>query len=111
MPRRIRPQRAKQYSGAAYRELRRRVAANLQRLRRARGWTQEEAAHRCGGMTTQQLQRIEGAGGNLTLTTLARLIEGFAIDIRALFAPRTKLVVQRRGRPAKVTPRARRTPP
>ena len=77
--RRRRPERAEQYKSVAYQELRARLAAAVRHLRTEKGWTQEEAAHRCG-MTTRLLQRVEGSEVNLTLTTLARLCEGFKVD-------------------------------
>jgi transcriptional regulator with XRE-family HTH domain len=56
-------------------------------LRAEKGWTQEEAAHRCG-MTTRHLQSVEGEDVNATLTTLARLSEGFEVDVAQLFQSR-----------------------
>ncbi|WP_084737932.1 helix-turn-helix domain-containing protein [Cystobacter ferrugineus] len=79
-PRTRRPERAEQYESAAYRELQARLATAVRRLREERGWTQEEAAHRCG-MTTRLFQRVEGADVNLTFTSLARLCEGFGVDV------------------------------
>ena len=86
-PRTRRPERAEQYESAAYRELQARLAAAVRHLREERGWTQEEAAHRCG-MTTRLLQRMEGAGANVTFTSLARLCEGFEVDVEQFFQRR-----------------------
>lgn len=83
-PRTRRPERAEQYESVAYRDLQARLAAAVRRLREERGWTQEEAAHRCG-MTTRLFQRVEGADVNLTFTSLARLCEGFNVDVLVLF--------------------------
>ncbi len=83
-PRRRRVERQPQYEGAAYRELQRRFTAKLRELREARAWTQEEAGARCG-MLMQQYQRIEAGGANVTFTTLARICEGFAIDVADVF--------------------------
>ncbi|OJT26792.1 hypothetical protein BO221_01835 [Archangium sp. Cb G35] len=86
-PRTRRPERAEQYESPAYRDLQSRLAAGVRRLREAKGWTQEEAAHRCG-MPTRLLQRVEGEDVNATFTTLARLCEGFEVDVTQLFQPR-----------------------
>jgi ribosome-binding protein aMBF1 (putative translation factor) len=83
---RRRPERAEQYESAAYREVQERLATAVRRLREDKGWTQEEAAHRCG-MTTRLLQYVEGAESNVTFTTLARLCEGFEVDVAQFFKP------------------------
>ncbi len=84
--RKRRPERAEQYETDAYRELQQRLAAAVRRLREEKGWTQEEAAHRCG-MTTRLYQRVEGEEANLTFTSLARVCEGFEVDVSRLFKP------------------------
>lgn len=84
--RRRRPERAEQYESAAYRELQALLAVAVRHLRNEKGWTQEEAAHRCG-MTTRLFQRVEGSEVNLTFTTLARLCEGLEVDVVHLFRP------------------------
>jgi transcriptional regulator with XRE-family HTH domain len=86
-PRRRRPERAEQYESPAYRDLQARLAAAVRHLRAEKGWTQEEAAHRCG-MTTRHLQGVEGEDVNATFTTLARLCEGFEVDVVQLLQPR-----------------------
>ena len=84
--RKRRPERAEQYESDAYRELQRRLAAAVRRLRDQKGWTQEEAAHQCG-MTTRLYQRVEGEEVNLTFTSLARVCTGFEVDVVRLLKP------------------------
>jgi len=45
---------------------------NVRGARRARGWTQEELAHRTG-LTAVQISRIERGRREIRLTTLIRL--------------------------------------
>ncbi len=83
--RRRRPDRADQYTSERYRQLQLALAENIRRLRYARGWTQEDAARRCL-MTPRLLQRVEAATLNATMTTLARLCEGFGVDAKVLLS-------------------------
>ena len=53
-------------------------------------------------MVMQQYQRTEAGGTNLTFTTLARVVEGFGLDVGALFVPATPLQKRPPGRPRKV---------
>lgn len=85
-PRRRNPARAEQYRSDAYRDLLARLLVNVRAVRNERGWTQEEAAHACG-IATRILQRVEAGEVNLTLTSLARLCDGFAVDAGRLFRP------------------------
>lgn len=83
--RRRRADRAAQYESRAYSSIQERVAKNVLRLRQLAGATQEEIAHRCE-MSTRQYLHVEGGTANLTFTTLARLTEGFGVDVEKLFA-------------------------
>ena len=89
MVRKSRAERAEQYRSRAYRDMQTRLSASVLRLRRAKGLTQEECAHRCG-MATRLFQRIESATANTTLTTLARLCEGLGVSPESLFAKRPR---------------------
>lgn len=62
------------------------VAANVQRLRGARGWAQVEAARRCG-LSKVTFQYIEAAETCFTSTSLSGLCDGFGVEVRELFAP------------------------
>ena len=84
-PRRRRTARLPHYESAAYRSLIARFTSNLRRLRVVKGWTQEQAGEHCG-MFMQQYQRTESGSVNLTFTTLARISEGFGVDVADLFA-------------------------
>lgn len=81
--RRRKTERAVQYENRTYRQLLRRLARATKGLRKKRGWTQEEAAHQCG-MSTRLYQQVESEETNATLTTLARLAEGFEVDVLQL---------------------------
>jgi transcriptional regulator with XRE-family HTH domain len=54
--------------------------------RRARGWTQEQAAERCGYFP-RHYQKLEAAELNVTLATLERLAEAFDVDAGVLLRP------------------------
>ncbi len=88
------------YDSATYRALRDRVGVNLRLLREARGWSQEEAAHRCGDMAPPYYRRVELGGTNVTTLTLARLCDGLGVDAAAFFVPITVAPPKRKaGRP------------
>lgn len=90
--------RAPQYESPRYGDLLARLAGNVRRLRAERGWTQEEAAHQCGGMSTYLFQLVESGTTNPTATTLARLCDGFDLDVVALLAPVSAPLAARTGR-------------
>ena len=85
--RRRRTERADQYESPIYKALQARLSRNAVTLRAKRQWSQEEAAHR-SGMATRVYQRVEGRDVNLTLTTLARLCDGFGVDVVELLKGR-----------------------
>jgi len=97
------PERAGFYTDPAYLNLLGRVGANLRRLREAKGWTQEECAHRCGDMAPPLLRRIELASTNITAVTITRLCKGLDVDPSELFAPTTLPPYRGPGRPKKKT--------
>ena len=80
-----RKEREDQYESPAYRRIQKRLANNLRRLRKEKGWTQEQAAQHCD-MSPRLLQMVEGGDVNATLTTIARLVQGFGVDIEELVA-------------------------
>lgn len=80
-----------------YQSLVDRVAANVRRLRAARGWTQEEAAHRCELHATLY-RMVEGARTNLTASTVVRLCNGFEADAVELFLPTAPAAKRKVGR-------------
>ena len=82
-----------------YREVLERLAANVQRLRAARGWTQEECSARCGDLDITLLRSIEAARANVTAATVARLCEGLGADVAEFYDPRTAFVRRGPGRP------------
>lgn len=78
-----------------------RVAANVRRLREAKGWTQEEAAHQCRELAVLVYASIERAENNFTAVTLARLAKGFGVDARELLEPAPAPPPRPPGRPRK----------
>jgi transcriptional regulator with XRE-family HTH domain len=63
--------------------LRRTVAGNLRRIRRERGWTQEELAHRAG-LDRNYVGMLERRENAATVDTLERLAEALGIDATEL---------------------------
>jgi transcriptional regulator with XRE-family HTH domain len=69
--------------------VRRRVGLNLQRLRRDRGLSQEELAHRAR-MHQTYLSGVEGGKRNPSIDVLGRVVAALGVDIEELFRrPRT----------------------
>jgi transcriptional regulator with XRE-family HTH domain len=87
MARRRRPERARLYRSASYREIAARLATNVRKLRLARGWTQEHAAEQCD-LAPRMLQAIEAGDVNATLITLSRLSTGLEVPIERLLSRR-----------------------
>lgn len=76
-----------------------RIAANLRRLRDARGWTQDEAVQYCGDLDLTLYRSVESGRSNITAATLSRLCQGFAVDVAEFFVPAPPLEKRPRGRP------------
>ncbi len=66
--------------------LRRRLGNNLYRLRKAAGWTQEQAAERAS-LDPRFYQRCEHGEVNASIATLTKLANGFDVDPRTLIEP------------------------
>ncbi len=54
-------------------------------------------------MATFVLQTVESGRRNLSATTLARLCDGFEVDIQELLLPAAPLAEPKRGRPKKAS--------
>ncbi len=67
--------------------IRRRLAAQVRRLRAARGLTQEAAAAGAG-LAARHFQKIEAAEVNATLDTLVRVATALDVDVSELFQER-----------------------
>jgi transcriptional regulator with XRE-family HTH domain len=64
-------------------DIRRRLGLNVQRLRRARGWSQEEFAERAGLHRTY-ISGVERGVRNPTITIVGRLAEALEATIGEL---------------------------
>jgi transcriptional regulator with XRE-family HTH domain len=68
-----------------------RFKKKMRALRKARGWTQEVAAEKCGvGYKLFQLYEL-GIKQNPGLLTLEKIARGFGLDISELLAPNSAL--------------------
>lgn len=67
-------------------DVRRRIGANVQRLRRAKGLSQEELSDRADIHQTY-LSGVEGGKRNPSALVLARIAHGLEVDVYELFAP------------------------
>ncbi len=61
-----------------------RFGQNVRATRLARGWTQEELAHR-SGLATVQISRIERGRREVRITTLLRLMKALDVTAEELF--------------------------
>ena len=82
------------------------VGRRVAEIRRALGWTQQEAAEHLR-MPLKNLQRIE-AGMNLTLRTLTRVASGLGVRARALLDEPASTARRTRGRPKTPRPKVAR---
>lgn len=96
-------QNAALYARASYLDLIARLAANTRRLRAERGWTQVEAAVHCD-MATFVYRTVEAGRENFSGTLIARLIDGFGVDVRELLAPAAPLAPLAPRRPTEPKP-------
>jgi transcriptional regulator with XRE-family HTH domain len=80
-----------------------RFKKKLKALRKARGWTQEAAAEKCGiGYKLFQLYEL-GVKRNPGLMTLEKIARGFGIDVSELIDPnfpKSKIPVIKTRKPA-----------
>ena len=65
-------------------DIRKRVGKNVQRLRKAKGWSQEELAFECGLHRTY-ISGVERGIRNPTVTVLERISVAIEIEISELF--------------------------
>lgn len=70
--------------------LRRRVAANIKRCRRERGYSQEALAQRMG-VSLRYVSMLEQNARNLSITSLARIAAVLEVDVADLVCDRTHL--------------------
>jgi transcriptional regulator with XRE-family HTH domain len=76
----------------------RNIGRRVLELRRARGWTQEQAAERMR-LDAVALRRIEAGRQLVTLRTLVRLANALGVPTRALFDEAQIREARRPGRP------------
>jgi len=60
------------------------LARNVRLLREQAGWTQEQAAD-AASIAARHYQKIEAGTVNVTVSTLARLANGFKVEVKRLF--------------------------
>jgi transcriptional regulator with XRE-family HTH domain len=74
------------------------LARNVRRLRKERGWTQEELAGECG-IEQQAVSLIESGRANPTILTVESLANAFNMPFAALFGAPSR--IRRSNNPAK----------
>ena len=67
-------------------DMRKLVGNNCARIRKARGWTQEELAER-SGLSQQYLSGLERGRRNPTVVTIYELAQALKVDHLELLAP------------------------
>lgn len=67
-------------------EARHRFQINLHRLRKEKGWSQEELASRCGLHRTF-VSSVERGERNISIDNVGRLALALEVDVQALFEP------------------------
>lgn len=74
-------------SSASFEDLavQRALGERVRRLRKERGWTQENLVERTG-LDRSYLAEVEGGNTNPSLRTLSRLAQGLQIELRELFS-------------------------
>ena len=77
--------RSELYQNKTYKDFQRAIANNLRQLREAKDMTQEDASHLCK-MAVRQYQSVEAGRTNLSLLTLARLVDGLGISAGELLS-------------------------
>ncbi len=70
-------------------DVRRRVGLNLQRIRRDKGLSQEELAHRSSVHQTY-LSGVEGGKRNPSIAVLARIASALSVDVEEFFVRRSR---------------------
>ena len=65
-------------------DIRSRVGINIQRLRQAQGWSQEELAHQAN-IDRSYLSEVESGRKNVGIVKLDAIAGALQIDIRKLF--------------------------
>ena len=67
-------------------DMRKLVAGNCARLRKERGWTQEELSERCG-LSQQYLSDLERGKRNPTIVTIYEIAQAFGVSHLDLLRP------------------------